>query len=224
MNEVVIKKQKDGLTVILNPDIPFDELFAALGKKFRDSSGFFGSARLVISFEGRELEPEEERLLADAISDNSELTVICTLGNADDERNRHYVKTGLHFPGGEPSGTTRYYKGTVRAGETVEADGDIVVIGDVNPGGEVLSAGNVIILGTLYGTARAGIRGDMSRFVIALEIKPIKVCVGESSLTTFGRKSIFKSRSLPKIIFKRKGEDGLTIEEITPETVEQLTL
>ena len=49
MNEVVIKKYPDGLSVILNPDIPFESLYTAVGRKFRESASFFGSARLVIS-------------------------------------------------------------------------------------------------------------------------------------------------------------------------------
>ena len=52
MNEVVIKKYPNGLSVILNPIIPFDELYMALGKKFRESAGFFGQAKMVISFAG----------------------------------------------------------------------------------------------------------------------------------------------------------------------------
>ncbi|MCR4655419.1 MAG: septum site-determining protein MinC [Lachnospiraceae bacterium] len=221
MNEVVIKKYTDGLTVILNPDIPFESLYTALGRKFRESASFFGEAKLVISFEGRELYPEEERLLVDAISDNTDLTVIHIMGD-DDERSSQYFKAANRFITNGGNMLTSYYNGTVRAGEILEADTDIVVLGDVNPGGEVISAGNIIIFGTLYGTAKAGSKGDKGNFVIADELKPVRVCIGEKVLTQFVRRSLFRAKTAPKILFVK--DDAIVIEEIIPENTEKLAI
>ncbi len=221
MNEVVIKKYKDGLTVLLNPDIPFESLYTALGRKFRESANFFGQAKLVISFEGRELDPYEERLLVDAISDNTELSILHIMGN-DDDRNSQYYKAGSRFLGKGGDNQARYYKGTVKAGEILEADTDIIILGDVNPGGEVVSSGNIIVFGTLYGTAKAGSKGDDGHFIIALELKPIRVAIGETYTTRFGRRSHFRAKAAPKIVYLREGE--LMIDEITPEGIESLPI
>ncbi|WP_251976946.1 septum site-determining protein MinC [Salinicola avicenniae] len=59
------------------------------------------------------------------------------------------------MPGG------RIHRGTVRSGQQVSApEGDLVVIGAVNPGAEVLAAGNVHVYGPLRGRALAGIHGN----------------------------------------------------------------
>ena len=217
MNEIVIKKYPNGLSVILNPIIPFDELYTALGKKFRESAGFFGKAQMVISFEGRSLLPEEERLLVDAISDNSDLTVLSIIGN--DDKNNLYLKTGSSFLGNQLS---KFYKGIVRAGDVVEADTDIIVLGDVNAGGEVISSGNIIIPGTLYGTARAGAKGSEDSFIIALDLRPTKLCIGEKTANVFGKRGLFKSKATPKIVFIKDG--GLVADEISPDSLEHLNV
>ena len=41
-NAVVIKSSKAGMTVILDPELPFDELLDAIGKKFSESARFWG--------------------------------------------------------------------------------------------------------------------------------------------------------------------------------------
>ena len=206
MNEVVIKKYPNGLSVILNPIIPFDELYMALGKKFRESAGFFGQAKMV------------ERLLVDAISDNSELTVLSIIGN--DDKNRQYLRAGSSFLGNQENLLSKFYKGIVKAGDVVEADTDIIVLGDVNAGGEVISSGNIIILGTLYGTARAGAKGNEDSFIVALDLRPTKLCIGEKSVNVFGKRGLFKSKATPKIVFVK--DEGLAAEEITPDSIEQL--
>ncbi|HAG70160.1 MAG TPA: hypothetical protein DCL38_09355 [Lachnospiraceae bacterium] len=223
MNEIVIKKYPEGLTVLLNPDIPFETLYTALGRKFRESAGFFGNARLAVSFKGRELDPEEERLLVDAISDNSELTVLNILGDDDDDVNQFYIKAGSRFPGaGDGNMLSSFYKGTVKAGEHIESDTDLIILGDINPGGEVISAGNITVLGTVYGTAKAGSKGDRNKFVIALELRPVRISIADESATQFVRRGIFRAKSTPKIVYIKDGE--LTADEMNPETVEELKL
>ncbi|MDH4574313.1 septum site-determining protein MinC [Salinicola acroporae] len=55
----------------------------------------------------------------------------------------------------------RIHRGTVRSGQQISAsEGDLVVIGAVNPGAEVLAAGSVHVYGSLRGRALAGIHGD----------------------------------------------------------------
>ncbi len=217
----MIKNFPNGLSVILDPDIPFDELYLALGRKFRESSKFFGKAKLVISFSGRVLMEEEERLLADAIADNSELTVLCIVGN-DDEKNQQYIKAGSRFVGDQEKMLSRFYKGPIRASEVIESDTDLIILGDVNPGAEVISSGNIIILGTLYGTARAGAEGNEASFVVALDLRPVKISIADHVMNIFAKRGLFKSKTIPKIVFYRDGE--LYAEEINPDTIDMLSI
>jgi septum site-determining protein MinC len=65
---------------------------------------------------------------------------------------------------------TRYYRGTVRGGQSIQQVGNIVVVGDVNPGAELIASGDVVVFGTLRGTAHAGAQGDRGARVAALQL------------------------------------------------------
>lgn len=52
---IVIKSSKAGMTVILNPDLPFPDLLASIAKKFGDSARFWGNAQMTLTLEGRPL-------------------------------------------------------------------------------------------------------------------------------------------------------------------------
>lgn len=65
----------------------------------------------------------------------------------------------------------RIYRGTVRSGQQVSAsEGDLVVIGAVNAGAEILAAGSVHVYGPLRGRALAGIHGDRDTGIFCHEL------------------------------------------------------
>ncbi len=68
----------------------------------------------------------------------------------------------------EPS--TLYHRGTVRGGQSLQQLGNIVVIGDVNPGAELVASGDILVFGALRGTAHAGAQGDRKARVFALQL------------------------------------------------------
>ncbi|MEN8241802.1 MAG: septum site-determining protein MinC [Chloroflexota bacterium] len=68
---------------------------------------------------------------------------------------------------------------TIRSGNSVTYDGHIVVIGDVNPGGEVIAGGNVVVWGRLRGMVQAGADGDESCMVCALDLSPTQLRIAE---------------------------------------------
>lgn len=75
--------------------------------------------------------------------------------------------------------TTRLIRHTLRSGQRERfLEGNVVVIGDVNPGGEVIASGDVIVLGALRGMAHAGALGDESAVIIALDLEPTQLRIG----------------------------------------------
>lgn len=67
--------------------------------------------------------------------------------------------------------TTRLYRGTVRSGQQVSASGgDLVVVGAVNAGAEVLAAGSIHVYGALRGRALAGIHGNTQAGIYCREL------------------------------------------------------
>ncbi len=82
-------------------------------------------------------------------------------------------------PGQQANFQNGFYKGNLRSGQVLECPESVTLIGDVNPGARIESAGNVVILGALKGTACAGSGGDNSCFIFALDMQPIQLQIGE---------------------------------------------
>lgn len=177
-NSVVIKGNKDGMIVHLDENIEFEELKELICEKFRSASKFFDKANIAISFEGRELTAEEEHEILDIISDESELNVVCVIDN-DSMRQEFFRKIVDSKLEEKNTHTGQFYKGTLRSGQVLESESSIVILGDVNPGGKIIAKGNVIVLGSLKGNVFAGASGNQNAFVVAIEMDPMQIRIGD---------------------------------------------
>ena len=153
-------------------------------EKFRQSAAFFGKADMALAFEGRFLSEDQQIQLMEIIQEETEMNILCIV-DLDKDRDALFeaaVKTQTELQEEMPGTTTAhnntaggtseglFYKGTLRSGQVLESETSVIVLGDVNPGGRIISAGNVIVLGSLRGNVFAGANGDEHAFVVALEI------------------------------------------------------
>lgn len=75
-----------------------------------------------------------------------------------------------------PAGVaTLYHRGTLRGGQALHNLGNLIVVGDVNPGAELVASGDIVVFGALRGVAHAGAQGDRGARVIALELAPTQL-------------------------------------------------
>ncbi len=212
---VTIKSFPNGLKLILNPDIPFEELYVAFAQKLIESDRFLGSSKLVITFEGRKLNDLEERALVEAFGEYTHVEVICIMDRGEKE-NEVYIQAANAFSPTGKNENTSVYKGTLHAGQNLETEGSIVILGDVNPGASVSAVGSVVVLGTVYGDVAAGINGDEGAFVSALDVKAKHIDVAGQSCTMFtGNAGFLRKIAGAKIIYV--SEDGIICEDITKE-------
>lgn len=73
----------------------------------------------------------------------------------------------------------KFIRTTLRGGVRIQHDGAVVVVGDVNPGAEIVAAGNVIVLGMLRGMVHAGANGSRDAFISALKLKPTQLRIAD---------------------------------------------
>ena len=73
-----------------------------------------------------------------------------------------------------PQGTL-YHAATLRGGQTLHHTGNIVVVGDVNPGAELVATGDILVFGRLAGIAHAGAGGDENARIYAVELTPTQL-------------------------------------------------
>lgn len=181
--KVILKSNRYGINLILNEEMPFEELLSAIILKFHESDKFFKNAKIGISFSGRKLTTEEEIRIVDAITESTSIEILCVLDN--DEQKADDTKAQIEeVLRRQEESTGQFYKGTLHSGQVLEVETSVVVIGDVNPGAKIVAKGNIVVLGSLDGYAYAGAAGDPGAFVAALHMNPIQIkiadCLGRS--------------------------------------------
>ena len=191
-SSVIIKGNKYGFQIVLNPTLPFEELLREVAEKFKESIRFFDfSQSIAVSFEGRDLTQGEQNLLVDTIVENSGLKInyIINGGKAvetefaealsDAQEEDQEEEEELDFPESIVGKNGQFYRGTLRSGQKIEVEGSIVVLGDINPGAQIVAGGNVVVLGCLKGTVYAGYPQDRGAFVASLMMEPMQIQIGD---------------------------------------------
>ena len=177
---VVIKSNKSGMTVILAPEVPFEQLLRDIAVKFEDSTRFWGAVQMTLTLAGRPLTPEQEFQIANVIMDHSQIEIVC-LVDLDSNRTKRCEKA-LNEKLMELSAQTgKFYKGDLHRGDNLDSEASIVVIGDVNHGARITAKGNIIVLGELKGSVYAGCNGNADAVVVALDMAPIQIRIGNFS-------------------------------------------
>lgn len=216
---IVMKGNKYGITIRFDETTPFEELRALLKEKLIQSSDFFQDARMALAFEGRNLTAREEEDVLDLIETYSKLKIICILDHSDHTAKRfaaalalakqqiaavkmeqrqekqmkretretkQYDVTKEDSPPSQPG---QFYRGTLRNGQILESERSVVIVGNVNPGGKVIARGNIVVLGSLKGSAFAGCDGRRDAFIAALNMVPTQLRIHELILNPGDRLS-----------------------------------
>ncbi|HUN29358.1 MAG TPA: septum site-determining protein MinC [Alphaproteobacteria bacterium] len=100
-----------------------------------------------------------------------------------------------------PPGTL-YHVGTLRGGQALHHAGNIVVVGDVNPGTELVATGDIVVFGRLLGVAHAGAQGDSEAKVYALQLHATQLRI--ASVIAVDEEHA-RSASEPEVAFVRDG-------------------
>lgn len=170
---VTIKGTKDGLTLHLNDDCSYEELKKELAEKL--SVGFQTNEEKVllpVKLETgyRHLTAVQQNELKNLVRQKKNLVVeeisskVITVEEAEKQRHENGITTMAKI---------------IRSGQVIEVPGDLLLAGDVNPGGEVRAAGNIFILGALKGMAHAGCLGNDQAVIAASLMMPTQLRISD---------------------------------------------
>lgn len=205
---IKLKGTIDGVKIYLDSEGRISDIITSLYEKLRQFRKFFGDGHCNIYFVGRELEASDKMRLEAVVSAmlpegsvnygehrriSSESEIEKTLELTDEaieqakaEEERHKAEEEEPFREIKEVVTTnfkssraRFYEGVVCAGKTVEADGHLILVGDVEKGGKLAAVGNVIVAGSLKGSVEAGCMGNDSAYVIALDFAPEEIRIAK---------------------------------------------
>ncbi|HZG16688.1 MAG TPA: septum site-determining protein MinC [Candidatus Bathyarchaeia archaeon] len=172
-NKVTIKGTKDGLVFYMDDTCSFDDLVADLREKIEHSHQQILTGPLVrvsIKLGKRYCSAEQQEQLTEIIRQKGNLVIhtidadVITKEEAFAERLKTSFKIQTH---------------TVRSGQVLEFDGDVLLLGDVNPGGTVRSTGSIYVIGNLRGIAHAGTNGDQEVIIAAASMQPTQLRIAE---------------------------------------------
>jgi len=212
-NHVIIKGKNDRLVIALNPDIDFLDICDILETKILEAKNFIGNSRMAIEFSGRALTNEEENKLIGIITENSNIVISYIFSkrtDSEEEMDLENINPLIE------EGKTHFFRGTLRSGSKIESDGNVVVLGDVNPSSIIKARGNVIVLGHLNGTVYAGLGGDDRAFIGAIYFNPIQLTIGMKTITDIQDEILDSSRVNKKSRFKvaRIRNQEIVVEEL----------
>ena len=212
-NHVIIKGKNDRLVIALNPDIDFLDICDILKTKILEAKNFIGNSRMAIEFSGRALTNEEENKLIGIITENSNIVISYIFSkrtDSEEEIDLENINPLIE------EGKTHFFRGTLRSGSKIESDGNVVVLGDVNPSSIIKARGNVIVLGHLNGTVYAGLGGDDRAFIGAVHFNPIQITIGMKTITDIQNEILDSTRVNKKDKFKvaRIRNQEIIVEEL----------
>jgi len=145
------------------PEADFSLIYTELEEKLRRAGGFFQGASVTLD-PRRRLLPEEITALTNLLQEYG-LTV--------------RIPEEPRLPSSPPMETATVIHTPVRSGQYVEAEGDLLVLGDIHPGAEVRAGRDVIVLGSARGVIMAGLVSGREATVFAFSLRPSLLRLGD---------------------------------------------
>ena len=221
-SSIELKSSQYTLTLVMDPSVSFEQIVLDVMEKFHSSARFFKGAQMALEFRGRPLSTEQQARIADAIRQSCGLEIICILEKDEKMEEAQYkaitevlkkhpqdpprspssspspaLTEGAETDRAESAHTADVIQGTIRNGQKIISDRSVLILGDVEPLGEVSCSGSIFVAGCALGTLRAGLGKDPHSFAAALVLKPqtLELC-GHKSITGIRKKTMDDSYTI----------------------------
>jgi septum site-determining protein MinC len=211
--KIEVKGIKNGLLIELT-DGDWQECEDSLLSHIDENQSFFKGAKLVLDVGQRDLRSEQLSSLRNALSDREiKLKAILSTSEATERASQDLgleikIDQSSHLPEKTPINTELdgeeavFLQRTLRSGHKISYHGHIVVLGDVNPGAELIAGGNIIVYGRLRGVVHAGAGGDPEAVVCALDLSPTQLRIADTISVSPPR----KGKTRPEIAYLEDGQ------------------
>ena len=211
--EIEIKGIKNGILIELKEG-EWEEQKDALLSHIDDNLAFFKSAHLVLDVGDLSLNSPALSSLRNTLSDRDiKLKAVLSTSLVTERASQDLgleIKLDESSPEPEKTPINSMLDGdeaiflhrTLRSGHKVSYQGHIVVLGDVNPGAELIAGGNIIVWGRLRGVAHAGAGGDTSALVCSLDLSPTQLRISDKISVSPPR----KGKTRPEIAYLEDGQ------------------
>ena len=183
---VALRAYRDGLHLIIRPHLSIAEVEEAIQQEMSRMNRPLVGASVQIDLKCPILKEEEIEHLKSKLQETYNLTVR-SIESFDEQPappiaaapTTHTISQIADVQDSRDSETSKVLPYTIRSGQTEDfPQGSLIIYGDVNSGGEVRAGGDIVVLGALRGNAHAGMNGRLSAVVIAMELIPVQLQIG----------------------------------------------
>jgi len=191
LDKIIIKGTNDGLLIIFPDSLAWNDLVQQLSDILDGSKNFWIGASTSVDLGGHKLDETQIKRLHEMLNKRYHLNLGAIYAHNNETRTfaeKNGLKTGdahpnasRNTPGNEivnsltNSSNAIYLKQTIRSGQSIRFDGNVVIYGDTNPGSEIIASGDIVVLGSLRGIAHAGAKGDENSQIAALSLRPTQL-------------------------------------------------
>lgn len=167
-NHVTIKGIKDGLVFLLDDQCEFPSLLEELRYKLEYSHQNILTGPIIhvdVKLGAREISEEQKLMILDILSKKGNLLI----RSIDSPLVKKEEDIGMISTMG----------GIVRSGQVLHHEGNLLFLGDINPGGTLTCTGDIYVLGSLRGMAHAGVNGNENAIIAASYLSPTQLRIAE---------------------------------------------
>lgn len=195
---IEIKGLRDGLLVSLG-NAEWNELRAALMKQIEARGSFFEGARVAIDVGSQIFRVNELSELRDTLSEHGVNLWAVVSESPTTEQTAQLLGLATRISKPRPQevsrssaeeigeGAAMWVARTLRSGTRIEFPGNIVVLGDVNPGAEVVAEGSILVWGRVRGIVHAGAKGNQAAVVCGLDLSAAQVRIAGAATVPLER-------------------------------------
>ena len=168
---IIIKGNKSGLIAEINMHkfSDFTEMLELLLARLSKGKRFYRRSTLTINTSLNLINDKDVEHLEKVLFDEIDIKDI--IWQDDNAKEKEKEKEKKTFSG-VYEGKTKFLRKTVRGGQSIRYNGNIVIIGDINSGAEETAAGNIIVLGAIKGNVSAGANGNTKAIIAAFSLQP----------------------------------------------------
>ena len=175
--DLIIKGYPHGIRLVMNPDIPIEQLLTSLCVKFAASKKFWGEATMSLTIEGRQLDDQELEAVIQSIERNSDVTVsLVSTRDRVFEKEMTRKKDAFYFA--KTRDYLKIHDGDIEMGRKVISSYGLLVTGDIMSGGSAECGGSLYVLGTIAGKASAGKVIGKNACIVASGISDADLSIG----------------------------------------------
>lgn len=169
-----ISMKKDQVIIKIDDDAEQRDIVANLKKKMLELKNLYQEDKTPILITGKVLKNREMEEIQNLIKRFIDVQI-----DFDSPKvlGLHGIKKSFYKE--IATSETKFHKGSLRSGQRLEFEGSLVIIGDVNPGAEIIAGENIVVLGELRGLAHAGAKGNRDAVIEAVEIEAMQLRIAD---------------------------------------------